>query len=84
MNRAAATWADACGLVRTARGEVLRLLLDLGDALTDEEIQEALSMNPDTERPRRVELAADGLVVADGEGVTRSGRRAVRWRAVTR
>lgn len=80
-SQAAATWADASGLVRTARAEVLRLLMDLGGAYTDEQIAEALGMSPNTERPRRVELVRLGLVAPDGEALTRSGRRAVRWRA---
>lgn len=83
-SRAAAVWADASGLVTTARAEVLRLLMDLGRALTDEEIAEALAMSPNTARPRRVELVELGLVAPDGEGVTRAGRRAVRWRATVR
>lgn len=83
-SEAAAAWADASGLVRTARAEVLRLLMDLRRPLTDEEISEALAMSPNTERPRRVELVRLGLVVADGHGLTRAGRRAVRWRATVR
>lgn len=47
--------------------------------LTDEEIGTATGIGGNTVRPRRVELVRDGLVVAVGEGRTRSGKRAVRW-----
>jgi hypothetical protein len=51
---------------------------------TDEEVQTALRMNPSTERPRRVELLARGLVCASGQTrPTRSGRQAVVWIAST-
>ena len=79
-SRAAASWADASGLSLTARGRVLRLLMDTRAALTDEEMQDELGMNASTQRPRRVELTRAGLVVPDGEARTRAGRRAVCWR----
>ncbi len=67
----------------TLRGLVLDLLRAKGP-LTDEEIQEALSMNPSTQRPRRVELVQKGFAVDSGQTKpTRSGRRAVLWAAVS-
>jgi hypothetical protein len=45
----------------------------------DERIAEGLKMNPNTERPRRLELERAGRIVASGIQTTRSGRRAVSW-----
>lgn len=48
--------------------------------MTDEECQDALAMNPSTQRPRRVELVRAGRVVDSGRTrPTRSGRQAVVW-----
>jgi len=48
--------------------------------LTDEQIQDALRMNPSTQRPRRRELEAAGLVVDSGRTrKCRSGMAAVIW-----
>jgi len=50
------------------------------DGATDEQIQNAISMNPSTQRPRRVELVEGGLVVdSGGTRKTASGRNAVVW-----
>jgi len=50
---------------------------------TDEEMQVALGMNPSTQRPRRIELVEEGLVVDSHERRrTRSGRAAIVWHAV--
>lgn len=47
---------------------------------TDDEIQEFLSMNPSTQRPRRVELVQMGRVADSGlTRKTRSGRSATVW-----
>ena len=47
---------------------------------TDEEMQVVLDMNPSTQRPRRGELVALGLVVDSGRTrPTRSGRQATVW-----
>jgi hypothetical protein len=47
---------------------------------TDDEMQVALGMNPSTQRPRRIELAAMGLVTESGaRRKTRSGRQAAVW-----
>lgn len=52
----------------------------LPHGMTDEQIQEATGLNPSTERPRRGELEAGGLVVDTGErGRTHSGRPAILW-----
>jgi len=51
------------------------------DGATDEEIADGLAMNPSTVRPRRGELVEAGRVVAAGERKTKSGRRAVVWKA---
>lgn len=65
----------------TLRALVLDLLAENGP-LTDEEIQEALDMNPSTERPRRIELVKAGLVGKCGRRPTRSGRQAALWGVV--
>lgn len=47
---------------------------------TDEELQLRLSLDPSTERPRRVELVKQGLVVDSGKTrLTRSRRPATVW-----
>lgn len=57
----------------TARYRVLEALAraDLGaltpTGLTDAELADRLKMNPSTERPRRVELMDDGLLVDSGD-----------------
>ena len=59
---------------------ILAYLRDCVAGATDDEIQVALDMNPSTERPRRIELAARGKIKASGETrKTRSGRNAVVW-----
>lgn len=50
---------------------------------TDQELQEALQMNPSTERPRRIELVDDGFLVDSGlRRKTQSGRDAIVWCAL--
>lgn len=50
---------------------------------TDEEVQLALSMNPNTERPRRIELVVAGAVKDSGQRrSTTSGRKAAVWVSV--
>lgn len=52
------------------------------DGVTDEEIVERARMAGNTVRPRRVELVQRGLVIDSGvRRPTRSGRKAVVWRA---
>lgn len=68
--------------VPNLRDRVLACLLAHPDGLTDEEMQAALSMNPNTQRPRRVELIEAGLVEDSGaRRLTVAGRKAVVWRA---
>lgn len=63
----------------TLRKRVLDYLTAFGPA-TDEEIQLALGMNANTERPRRVELVTAGLVRDSGRTRrTSAGREAVLW-----
>jgi len=63
----------------TQRWRVLTLLAST--TLTDEEIQHRLGMNPNTERPRRVELVEGGWVEDSGERRnTASERPSVVWR----
>ena len=65
------------------RTRVLAFLMRRGGhGATDEEIQDALDMNPSTERPRRVELVDAGFVRDSGETrPTHSGNGAVVWEA---
>jgi hypothetical protein len=50
------------------------------EGLTDEQMQQALGMQGNTQRPRRRELEQRGLVRDSGERrFTTSGRRAVVW-----
>jgi hypothetical protein len=46
---------------------------------TDEQIQDALAMNPNAERPRRRRLAQDGVVVRVGTAQTKAGNEAAVW-----
>jgi hypothetical protein len=68
----------------TLREKVLDFLRTRGDAgATDEEIQDWLKMPASTERPRRIELVAMGLVKESRtRRTTRSGRAASVWVAV--
>lgn len=59
---------------------LLDFLEEWGPA-TDEQIADALGMNPSTERPRRIELERAGLVVQAGVAKTKSGRSAALWKA---
>lgn len=80
-SRAAANAVAYClGALQSA---VLEYITSCGaNGATDEEIQSALSLNPSTQRPRRIELVRKGLVVAHGERKTRSNRAATVWRSV--
>ncbi len=66
---------------QTLRAYVLTHIRSMGDhGATDEAIQRALDMNPSTQRPRRIELVAAGLVRDSGQTRrTASGRSAVAW-----
>jgi hypothetical protein len=63
------------------RGEVLAYIRRCGaTGATDDEVQVALSMNPSTQRPRRVELwKAELIERASAKRPTRSGRKASVW-----
>lgn len=63
----------------TLRAQVLAYLRERGNAgATDEEMQTALTMNPSTQRPRRIELEKLGLVLRTAQTrKTASGRSAV-------
>jgi len=65
----------------TLRRAVLDFLVGLGDhGATDEEMQTALKMGANTQRPRRVELVAGGFVVdSDQTRPTMSGKAATVW-----
>jgi hypothetical protein len=63
----------------TLRAAVLRYLV-AHDGATDEEMQLALGMNGNTQRPRRCELLEAGLVIDSGlRRPTRNGRKATVW-----
>lgn len=68
--------------VQTLRRKVCEFIAQAGaKGCTDEEIQIGLDMNPSTERPRRGEIWAFGLIT-DSMGekrATKSGRSAVVW-----
>jgi len=76
----------AAGWTKSKRSWILARILEAGDfGRTDEELQNGLQLNPSTERPRRIELVALGLVEDSGRTrPTRSGRRAVIWVATAR
>jgi len=75
---AAATMKDSAP---TLRAKVLDFVIRVGGA-TDEEVQNALDMPANTQRPRRRELQLDGKIVDSGiKRPTRSGRSAVVWYA---
>lgn len=60
---------------------VLEFITNCADhGATDEEIQRGLNMNPSTQRPRRIDLTNEGLVIDSGEKrLTSSKRNAVVW-----
>ena len=64
----------------TLRAKVLKCI-QAHDGITDERIALELELNPSTARPRRVELAEQGLIESCGTAPTASGRKAVLWRA---
>jgi hypothetical protein len=66
--------------VNACQRRLLDYLADHPEGATDEQMQLGIPMPPSTQRPRRIELVAKGMIVQAGEGKTRSGRRAVKWR----
>ncbi len=85
---ASVTRRAAAASIRTdaapLRSKVLTHLIEQGDTgATDEQLQLALDMTGNTERPRRKELQKLGLVVDSGQvRQTKSGRTAVVWVAI--
>jgi predicted ArsR family transcriptional regulator len=59
----------------TQRARVLAFLEEHGPA-SDHAIQDALNLDPSSERPRRVELERAGLIHVVGQTHTRTGRKA--------
>ena len=63
----------------TLRYAVLEAIVAAPSGLTDQEQQAALKLDGSTQRPRRVELLALGLIQHIRERNTDSGRRALVW-----
>lgn len=65
----------------TMRGQVLAYLQACGaNGATDEEMQLRMPMPANTQRPRRIELVANGFVRSNGQTrATRSGDHALVW-----
>lgn len=64
----------------TLRAKVLAFIQTRGAAgATDEEIAQALGLNPSTARPRRIELVRGGFIEKRGTRKTSSGRAADVW-----
>lgn len=85
-SKAAAQQMEDEGELGKLRAKVLAHLRKKGKkGATDEEMQDALGMNPSTQRPRRIELVDRGLAADSGQKrKTRSGRNAVVWIAAAR
>ena len=77
----AAAAAEIIPLQCTLREKVYRFIAAMGHhGTTDEEMQDALAMNPNTQRPRRRELQLLWDVRDSGRTrETHSGRQAVVW-----
>jgi transcription initiation factor IIE alpha subunit len=82
-SRTSAAAADSLGpeTLNRLHKAVLAYIAGRGDGCTDEEIAQALGMNPSTARPRRIELMRAGLIEQAGTKRTTSGRMAVVWMA---
>jgi hypothetical protein len=63
----------------TARYKVYQFI-EKNPGKTDEEIQDTLRMNPNTQRPRRVELLEIGIIEEEGRKKNKSGTEASTWR----
>lgn len=64
----------------TLRERVFAFICENGP-VCDEEIADGLSMNPSTQRPRRIELWGQNRIHQQGYSTTRAGRRAQAWMA---
>ncbi len=72
----------ALGRTGTGRRRVMQAIANSGAGLTDEAVQVLLSMSPNSQRPRRVELARFGLVADSGlRQRTLSGAPSIVWAA---
>lgn len=75
--------ASVAPTAATLRQRVYDAIAGSACGLTDEEVQDATGIGPSTQRSRRVELCEAGKVVASGQTrATRSGRKAIVWKAV--
>lgn len=79
------TSRDAAASVKASaaslRERLYAAILARPDGLTDDEAQVLLSMDGNTQRPRRRELEQAGRIQASGTRQTASGRSAVVWKA---
>jgi predicted ArsR family transcriptional regulator len=72
--------ADQTALkINRSHALILGKLLELGP-MTDQEIGDATGLDMNNVRPRRVELVRAGMVEQCGEGRTKAGKRAAKWR----
>ena len=62
----------------TGKEKILQFLVRNGPA-TDELMAEKIGMNPSSIRTRRHELEMEGIVVAVGKKLTKSGRQTWLW-----
>jgi len=67
----------------TLRAEVFAYIRVRVEGATDDEIQTALEMDGNTERPRRWELYNAGLIYSDGYRINPRGRKCAVWFART-
>ncbi len=63
----------------TVKEQILAVLAKSPQPLTDEELILVTGGNPNTVRPRRIELEAEGKVVAAALVKTKSGKYAFAW-----
>ena len=68
-------------VAHTFKAKVYQAILGAGAVgMTDEECTQALLLGPNTQRPRRVKLVEEGLVVDSGKcRKTSGGRNAIVW-----
>jgi hypothetical protein len=60
-------------VAKTKRFQVYQYIVD-HPGVSDKDIQTALDMNPNTQRPRRIELETVGLIAPVGEDAYATGR----------
>ena len=71
--------ANLLGNARSLRRKVFLAIKGAPDGLTDSEIQTHLGMNGNTQRPRRLELQADGLIESTTTRRQDNNRTAAVW-----